>query len=221
MRLLTRPAAFLLPAALAVIGCAKTSTDVGQQAQKAAATQPAALAQGDATGRVKELIAKVGALQDSANRLPGSSDAEFRQLIGQSFGDLLQVFPYLENEYQSGEYRQGIRILDTSRQQLASGSKDLAIEPTVGQGLRATVRLLNDVNNVVFNNDEQNTKRLDTLRQRVDELDAVHGPMNRVVAAQSVREAASVLQQMTASLAERTGVEMPKSAAGAAALVHE
>src|SRR5438067_2176957 len=140
---------FLLLSAAGLIaaGCAtKNNTTVGQKAKdtQQPGPQQAQLA-GDATGRVRDIISKVGILQQSTEPLPGANDAEHRKLMETCFGNLLQVFPLLEGEYQSGEFRQGMRILDSSRQQLASGSKDLAIEPTIGQGMRATLRLLVDV----------------------------------------------------------------------------
>jgi hypothetical protein len=202
----------LSASALLAVGCATKNTTVGDKAK--GTEQPApqqAQTAGDATGRVRDIIAKVGTLQQSTEDLPGSTEGDNRQLMEKCFGDLLAVFPLMEGDYQSGEFRQGMRILDSSRQQLASGSKDLATEPTIGQGMRATVRLLVDVNNVVFNNDEQMTKKLDDLRKQVEELDAVRGPMSRVVAARGMRDATSVLQQMATSLAERTGVETPKT----------
>jgi hypothetical protein len=125
----------------------------------------------------------------------------------QVFGDLTQVLPLIEGDYKSGEFRQGIRILESSRQQLAAGSPDLAAEPTIGQGVRASLRLLQNLNAMVFANDPEITKRVDALKQKVDELDSAKGGMNRVVAAQSMRSAADVLQQMAGVMADRAGIE--------------
>jgi hypothetical protein len=203
----------LSAAGLFAVGCAnKNNSSAEQKAKESERSSQQAQTAGDATGRVREIISKVGALQQTTEQLPGSTEADYRSLMQASFGQLLQVFPLLEGEYQSGEFRQGMRILDSTRQQLASGSKDLAVEPTIGQGMRALVRLLVDVNNVVFNNDELLTRKLDELHQRVDELDSVHGPLNRVVSARAVRDATAVLQQMSTSLAERTGVDMKPAA---------
>ncbi len=209
-RLLLVPAAF----ALFLAGCTKTTSQVGQKAQEQPKDEPQLAA--DVGGRVRDIIGKVQKLQETSSQLPGDTADEHRRLMHESFAALTQILPLMEGDQQSGEFRQGLRILDSSRQQLAGASKGLAVEPTVGQGLRAAVRLIGDVNRVVFNNDAQITKSLDGLQQRVDELDSVHGPLNRVVASQSMRQTAALLQQMSATLAERAGVESKPAAAPAA-----
>src|SRR5947199_116104 len=50
----------------------------------------------------------------------------------------------------------------------------------------------------------------ETVQQKLDQLDTTHGGMNRVVAAQASRESAGVLQQLSAALADRAGLETNK-----------
>ena len=194
----------LLPAtfSLMLTGCAKTTSTVGQQAAK---EEPQLAA--DVTGRVREIQNRVNELDAASQQLPGNSEQANRQMIEQCFGELTRLLPLIEGDYQSGEFRQGIRVLESARQQLASGSTDLASEPTIGQGLRASLRLLENLNSFVFGQDGEITKRLDVVRQKVDQLDTAHGPKNRVIASQAVRGTASVLQQMSAALVDRAGLE--------------
>src|ERR1700712_4631072 len=145
-------------AALGLIGgCAKKATQVGRQAQR----EEPQLAAGDQSDRVREIQKKVNTLEEDAAALPGGggsareADLAHRKLMQQVFGDLTQVLPLIEGDYKSGEFRQGIRILESSRQQLAAGSPDLAAEPTIGQGVRASLRLLQNLNSMVFANDPE------------------------------------------------------------------
>lgn len=194
----------LLPATfgLMLTGCAKTTSTVGQQAAK---EEPQLAA--DVTGRVREIQNRVNDLDAASQQLPGNSEQANRQMIEQCFGDLTRLLPMIEGDYQSGEFRQGIRVLESARQQLASGSTDLASEPTIGQGLRASLRLLENLNSFVFGQDVEITKRIDVVRQKVDQLDTAHGPRNRVIASQAVRGTANVLQQMSAALVDRAGLD--------------
>ena len=103
-----------------------------------------------------------------------ASDAAHRQVMVQFFAGLTQVLPLIKGEFESGEFRQSMRILESARQQLA-GSPGLAAEPTVGQGLRESLRVLTALNSTVFGNEDEITKSLDGLRHKVEELDTTHG----------------------------------------------
>lgn len=195
----------LLPASygLMLTGCAKTISTVGQPVPVKEEPQLAS----DVSSRVREIQSRVNDLNAASQQLPGNSEQSNRELVQQVFGDLTRILPLIEGEYQSGEFRQGIRVLESARQQLASGSTDLASEPTIGQGLRASLRLLENLNGFVFGQDGEITKKLDVVRQKIDQLDTAHGPMNRVIASQAVRGTADVLQQMSNSLVDRAGLE--------------
>src|SRR5258705_13948949 len=99
----------------------------------------------------------------------------------QVFTDVAEVLTLIEGSYQSGKFRQGVRILEGSRQYMARTSMNLAAEPTIGQGIRASLRLLENLNSMVFANDPVITKRVDELKQKVDELDSAPGALGRVV----------------------------------------
>lgn len=161
----------------------------------------------DNTARVKEIQSRVSELDILSQQLPGDTDQSNRKLVADAFAGLTRILPLIEGDYQSGEFRQGMRVLNSSREQLTSGSRDLASEPTVGQGLRAAERLLRNLNSFVFDNNADIIKSLDTLQKKVVDLDTVHGPMNRVLAAQALRTTTDILQQMSTALVERAGLE--------------
>jgi hypothetical protein len=198
--------------ALLAGGCAakKTST-VGQQ-QPRPMEEPQ-LAASEVTGRVHDLQSRVNALAADANQLPGqganlqAAATSHRQLMQKCFAGVEAVLPLLAGQNPTSEFRQGMRVLESSRQQLASGSPELAAEPTIGQGLRATTRLLSNLNAFAFENDANVAKHLDTLQQRVNQLDTTRGATNRVVASEAMRDTANVLQQMTNALADRAGLD--------------
>ena len=159
--------------------------------------------------RVREIQTRVIGLDTTSQQMPGANDQSHRQLVGQYFADLTRVLPLIEGEYQSGEFRQGMRVLNSSREQLTAGSPDLASEPTIGQGLRAAERLLRNLNSFIFDNDAGITKNLDALQARINSLDTAHGAVNRVLSAQAIRTATEILQQMSTALAERSRVDAP------------
>jgi hypothetical protein len=215
----------LAGSSLAFGGCSNKARSAEQPSQAQPPSQEAQLA-AEAINRIHEIEYRVKAFEAASNLLPGETEAQNRRMMQESFSSLTQILPLIEGPSPSSEFRQGMRVLDTSRQQLASGSTNLATEPTIGQGLRATSRLLANINNLVFGSDPAIGKRIDAVQQRVDQLDTAHGGMNRVVAAQAMRETAGVLRQMSSALADRAGLEGPKpttnpatASASAAAIV--
>jgi hypothetical protein len=204
--------AFAAVALLLIGGCAaKKTSEVGQQRPRP--VEEPQLAASEVAGRVHDLQSRINALEADANQLPGqgangqAAATSHRQLMQRCFADLEAVLPLIAGQNPSSEFRQGMRVLETSRQQLASGSTELAAEPTIGQGLRAATRLLSTLNAFAFENDANIAKHLDALQQRLNQLDTTHGATSRVVASQAMRDTADVLQQMTNALAERAGLE--------------
>lgn len=199
-----------LPTALCLLAasCApKTKTNVGQQAKPE--PDNSQLAQMDVNDRVKSIEGDVHEYKRIVDELPGAGDtprdvdAANRQLMRQSFETLAQLLPMIEGPNQTGDFRQGMRVLDASRQQLANGSMNLAAEPTVAQGVRAVAHLLASLNQFVFTNDPALTQKIDAMEKTVNELDVTHGARSRVVSARAMRQSAEVLQAMSDNLAGR------------------
>jgi hypothetical protein len=208
----TRLLLCLLPAAFCLLlpACAqKGKTDVGKQAKPT--PDNSQLAQMDVNDRVKSIEGSVGNFDRIVSELPGSGgtprdrDAANRQLMRKAFEELAQLLPMLEGPNQTGDFRQGLRVLDASRQQLANGSMDLAAEPTIAQGVRATAHLLASLNRFVFNNDPGLTQKIDAMQKIVNELDVTHGARSRVISAEAMHQAAGVLHAMSDNLSARLG----------------
>lgn len=199
------PAAFLLLPACAQKG----KTDVGKDAKPTADNSQ--LAGMDVNDRVKSIQGSVGNFDRIVSELPGSgatprdADAANRQLMRQAFEQLAQLLPMLEGANQTGDFRQGLRVLDASRQQLANGSPNLAAEPTIAQGVRATAHLLASLNQFVFNSEPALSEKIDAMQKTVDELDVTHGSRSRVTSAQAMRQAGDVLHAMSDNLSARVG----------------
>ena len=189
-------------AALAV-GCAPTQPTVAQKPLLPPEPQLAANVQ----QRVRDLDERVTALAEQSQQLPGHTEEDFRTGMESSFGDLSRILSILQGTTQSGEFRQQLRIVDSTRAELASGSQDLASEPTVDTGLRATYRALSNLTDLSFTEDkDQLNPTLDLLRGKLNELDNVHGPMHRVVAAEALDLTTQAVRQMAQSLQERVGL---------------
>jgi hypothetical protein len=200
-------------AAVALGGCAnKKTSDVGREQQQAQQSQEASKGQepeiaSQVAGRVRDVQSRVAELQVDAAQLPGETDADQRRSMQKLFSDLGGVLPLIAGPSPTSEFRQGLRVLDASRQQLATGSTEMATDPTIGQGLRATYRLLVNLNATVFENDADLAKRLGALSQTIEQLDTAHGATNRLLATYVVRQAVDVLQQMANVMADRAGIE--------------
>jgi hypothetical protein len=202
-------------------GCAnKKTSDVGREQQQFQQTQEAAKAQepemaAQVAGRVRDVQARVAGLAVDAAQLPGEADADQRHLMQKVFADLGGVLPLMAGPSPTSEFRQGLRVLEASRQQLATGSVERATDPTIGQGLRATFRLMVNLNVTVFENDVDVAKRLTALSQTIEELDTAHGATNRLLATYVVRQTVDGLQQMANLMADRAGLEGMKPPATA------
>src|SRR5258708_4170954 len=155
-------------ALLLIGGCASKKTSTLGQQQPRPIEEPQ-LAASEVAGRVPDLQSRINALEADANQLPGQGANRHaaatapRQLMQKCFADLEAVLPLIAGQNPSSEFRQGMRVLETSRQQLASGSAEMASEPTIGQGLRAATRLLGTLNTFAFENDANIAKHLEVL----------------------------------------------------------
>jgi hypothetical protein len=171
---------------------------------------------GDAAPRARQLRAELPQFQAAVAPLPGRNEQENRKQVARAFEAAGSVLSILEGPRPAGAFRQQLRIIDTTRQRLASGSQSLAIEPTVNAGLRAVYNALVGIRQDQFGNDADVAARLDALRSRVDDLDTVRGPLHRLVVAQVFRGAGDVVDAMAKSLETRSGNEQAPPAEPAA-----
>lgn len=159
----------------------------------------------DARERVKELSSRAEEYVKNAANLPGRNADEDRAQVTQEFALLAQILPMLNGPEMSGDFRQQLRIIDSTRSQLANASQDLSTEPTVDTGLRAARHALESINQREFTAKPEIAKSLDAMRAKVRELDGVTGAIHRLVAAQAFKSSAEAIDQMTKALNERLG----------------
>jgi hypothetical protein len=211
-----RAIAFCLTACL-LAGCAgKTETTLPPAPVD---PNPPAPIVSDARERIKELVARADEYAAGANKLPGRNATDDRAQVVQQFALLAQILPIVSGPEQTGNFRQELRIIDSTRSQLSSGSADLAVEPTIDTGLRAAQRAIASLAQRSFSELPDVAKAVDTMRAKNEELDAVNGGLHRLVASQSFQASALAISQMASALDQRLndpkpGNVVPKPAAG-------
>ena len=197
----TRGLFLSLLAATLFLGCApKTETTLEPPP---AEPNPQPQLASDARERVKELTARAQEYADSAKKLPGPNEQADRALLVNQFSLLAQMLPALNGPQMAGDFRQQLRIIDSTRAQLASTAPDLSIEPAVDTGLRAAHQALAGIAQRNFSDIPDAGKSLDAMRAKVQELDTVSGPIHRLVAAQTIQASADAITKMTAALDQR------------------
>jgi hypothetical protein len=155
--------------------------------------------------RVDELGERARQFEQTAQRLPGRSEAEHRQLAQQAFADLSQILPILFGPHPTGVQRQQLRVVENARTQLASDGRGLAPEPTIDTGLRAARDALAGVGRGGYYDAPDVAKTLDRLDRLVSDLDAVRGNRHQVVVTQVVELMSEAVNQMAKVLNERLG----------------
>jgi hypothetical protein len=193
-------AASAIPLLLGLTGCAKHP-----KPKPAAPLQPLTHPQAppDVHAEFRTMESRVNQLYVTGNQLPGGNDAAHRRLMEQAFAQLIGILPTLEGGTATGTFRQQLRIIDASRQQLATSSSPLTLDATVDTGMRATYNILKDLARRDYPNEQAISNGLDQLQANLDDLDKVRGPLHQLVAADAVQDTAQVLRAMTMALGER------------------
>jgi len=191
----------LLPTALCLLifGCAPVK-------QPSATTKPAEpqLAN-DMQGWMRGLNDQIAALAQTSHQLPGPSDAEHRKLMSDAFGSLSQILPLLHGKAQTGQFMLQMQTLNTAQSQLAGGSSEMSIEPTIDLAIRATASALTDIqqgNPNLTDRAEISTDQTE-LQQWIGQLDLKSGPLHRQVEANAIDSITRTAQAMSSALAEK------------------
>src|SRR4051812_22665081 len=79
----------------------------------------------DARQRVQHLGSLAEQYTASAGKLPGANEQQDRQQVSDQFNQLAQILPMLNGPDMAGDFRQQLRIIESTRSQLAGGSMDL------------------------------------------------------------------------------------------------
>jgi hypothetical protein len=157
----------------------------------------------DARQRVQHLGGLAEQYAASAAKLPGSNEQQDRQQVAEQFNQLSQILPLLNGPDMPGDFRQQLRIIESTRSQLSSGSMDLSSEPTVDTGLRAAQRALSSLQQRAFAEQGEIAKHVDAMRAAVQELDTVSGPIHRLVVAKAFQHSAEAVKAMSDALNQR------------------
>ncbi|HEY7118060.1 MAG TPA: hypothetical protein VH475_15840 [Tepidisphaeraceae bacterium] len=204
--ILTRAFSPLL-ASLILIGCAPKQETTLKGPPPEPNPQPQLAT--DVRARVQQLGGVAEQYASLTAKLPGATEQEDRQWVAQAFTQLSQILPMLNGPDMPGDLQQQMRIIESTRSLLSSGSTDLSVEPTIDTGLRAAQRALSSIRQRAFPEQNQAAKDLDAMRSRVQELDTVQGALHRLVAAEALQGSARAVTGMSNSLNQRLAVDQP------------
>jgi hypothetical protein len=157
----------------------------------------------DAGVRTRDLSQKVTEFVSASREVPTNDEGAYRRAVGQVFGDLSQILPLLQGPNPPGAFRQQMRIVQSSRNQLGSTSQDLSADPTIDSGLRAVYAALVSVQQEQFAEQAELSKILETINARVNDLDTVRGPMHRETVKDAVTLIGQAVQRMSATMDQR------------------
>jgi hypothetical protein len=157
----------------------------------------------DVRDRVKELVQRSDEYSAGAARLPGRDEMTDRQQVARQFELLSQILPALNGPEMTGDFRQALRIIESTRSLLAGSSTELSAEPTIDTGLRAAHRALSLIARQQFSDVADAGKSLDAMSHRLQELDTITGPIHRLVAAQAIVASGEAIGQMVNALDQR------------------
>ena len=184
---------------LATAGCPKQRGTMRRPPE----INPPPRVESSAEVRVDELGGLANQFAQTAERFPGRSADEHRQLAQQAFADLSQILPVLFGPSPSGVQRQQLRVVENARAQLSSNPRGLAPEPTIDTGLRAARDALAGMGRGGFYDHPDVAKTLDRLDATVADLDSARGPTHQQVVAETVELMSQAVSQMAKVLNER------------------
>lgn len=195
----------LLPVASMIGGgCARKAATPPPSSAAPSVNTPPPPTSGDDMGGIN--LAEIGERADNfaalASRLPGSTDAENRDMLEQAFAQLARLLPMLTPE-QTGGFQHQLSVVNDTRTQLASRSPGLSVEPILYNGLKAVRNALTEAARASYYQDPSVTDALTKLSESVDQLDEASGPFNAIAVAGAMRQTSHVVRAMTQTLAAK------------------
>jgi len=163
------------------------------------------------TQRVQDVASRLDDFDRHAQPLPGSAESDHRAIMERLFGDLTGILPLLEGPDADAAFRQQLRLIDSTRDQLTALATDLPSEPLIATGLRAASNALEDMLTQQFSDQAGMSTSFDTLGDKLDALDTAHDAANRQIVTDSVHLISGIMRQMDAVLSQR--IEMAREAA--------
>lgn len=185
--------------ALAAAGCPKQRSTMSRPPE----FNPPPPVERSAGVRVEELGDRARQFAQTAQNLPGRNIDEHRAAVQQAFADLAQILPILFGPNPTGVQRQQLRVVESTRSQLAALRSGLAPEPTIDTGLRAARDALAALGRSSYYDNPDLAKTLDQLDKTVSDLDAARGATHQQVVAETVDLMSQAVNQMAAALHQR------------------
>jgi hypothetical protein len=195
----TRALVLILSITFCVVGCRSNKrAPMPEQNSQAAAAEPQ---------RPEDLPDMARALADVAKQLPGRDAKADRQLVADAFDRAASALAVLAGPEPSGALRQQLYIVDSSRATLKNDN--VSAEPATDSGLRALQNALFTSRDRLFPHDDKLSKQLGELRDRVDELDSVHGPLHSLTVAQCFAAASDAISTMAKEVTSLSAAMQP------------
>jgi uncharacterized membrane protein YccC len=155
------------------------------------------------TRRVRDVSDRLDQFDRQARQLPGPAEPQHRLIMVQLFGDLVNILPLLEGPDADATFRQQVRLIESTQDQLTALPANLPSEPLIGTGLRAAYNALEDMFTQQFSDQTEMPKPLNSLGDKLDALDTAHDAANRQLVADGVHLMATIMRQMDTVLAQR------------------
>ncbi len=160
--------------------------------------------------RVRDLSREADNLASDSKLLPGGDAAEHSRLVQRIFTDVLQILPLLADPGEDRVLAQRMSIIQNSRAQLAAGSRELAVEPTIDTALRAAGAALADISHGDNYQQADLGPLLDKLSAQINRLDLERDPaLHRIDVSDTVDMISQVVSKLAATLSARMTAEQP------------
>jgi hypothetical protein len=180
-------------------GCAKKRSTMGP----APDLSPEPKVEANAGARADELAERSRKFDETVQQLPGRTPEEHRRAMHQVFAELSEILPMLYGPNPSGVFRQQLRVVESSRRQLATGPQGLAVEPTIDTGLRAARDAIAGLAGKGYFDQSKLGPTMDRLNRSLDALDTNRGAMHQTAVAESVGMMSQAIRQLTDAMNQR------------------
>ena len=184
---------------LVCVGCPKRQSSMSKPPE----VNPGPKVEASAEARADELSEVSRRFEETARRLPGPTAEEDRRIVQQAFAELAQILPILYGPNPTGAFRQQLRIVESSRSQLAASTRGLAAEPTIGTGLRAAHDSLAALASRGYFDQVKLGQTMDQLSSTLSSLDTARGPAHRSAVADAFALVSQAIRQMSDALTQR------------------
>jgi hypothetical protein len=216
-------------------GCASKdhpTLSAGDRATTASAKpNPPPPVMADVDVRMDRLRQRASGLAAVAKQLPARTPQDDRKLTAQAFTAARDAVELLGGPAPGGAFRQQLRVIEDSTSTFrdrggggattshaASGSDvaaGLAAGPSIDAGLRSLEDALTHVREHQFPIDDRVRQQLDTLRDRVRDLDTARGGAHAAAVAEVFRAASALVSTMAERMQFRATNTPPAAAAAA------